>query len=69
MQEPASRHPGELLTPDNTIGTLLNHHGFAGFARLLLPWDDRTYDSSLRLRNIGSLLPYHTHVEPPSSTA
>jgi acetyl esterase/lipase len=64
MQEPASRHPGELLTPDNTIGNLLNHPGFAGFGRLLLPWDDRTYDSSLRLRNIGSLLPYHSHVDP-----
>jgi acetyl esterase/lipase len=64
MQQQASRRPGELLTPDNTIGDLLNHPAFAGFGRLLLPWDDRTYDSRLRLRNIDSLLPYHSHVDP-----
>jgi acetyl esterase/lipase len=66
MQQPASRRPGDLLTPDNTIGDVLNHPAFAGFGRLLLPWDDRTYDSSLRLRNIDSLLPYHSHVDPRS---
>ena len=32
--------------------------------RLLLPWDDRAYDNSMRLRNVGSLLPYHSHVDP-----
>jgi acetyl esterase/lipase len=64
MPQPVSRRPGDLLTPDNTIGDLLNHPAFAGFGRLLLPWDDRTYDSSLRVRNIGSLLPYHSHVDP-----
>ncbi len=31
---------------------------------MILPWDDRTYDESLRLNGIGSLLPYHSHVEP-----
>jgi acetyl esterase/lipase len=66
MQQPTSRRVGELLSPDTTIGDLLNHPAFAGFGRLLLPWDDRTYDSSLRLRNIDSLLPYHTHVDPRS---
>jgi hypothetical protein len=29
-----------------------------------LPWDDRRYDTTMRLRDIGSLLPYHTHVDP-----
>jgi acetyl esterase/lipase len=52
------------LTADDTIGDLLHHPAFAGFARLLLPWDDRDYDDGLRLRNIGSLLPYHSHVDP-----
>src|SRR5207249_3739518 len=37
---------------------------FAGFSRLLLPWDDRRYNTTMPLRNIGSLLPYHTHVDP-----
>jgi acetyl esterase/lipase len=52
------------LTADATIGELLAHPAFTGFGRLLLPWDDRTYDNNLRLRNIDSLLPYHTHVDP-----
>ena len=52
------------LTTDDTIQTLLNHPAFAGFGRLLLPWDGRTYDGGMRLRDVGSLLPYHTHVDP-----
>ena len=62
MNEQARTSKGEHLTADDTISDLLNHPAFAGFGRLLLPWDGRPYDSSLRLRNIGSLLPYHTHV-------
>jgi len=41
----------------------LRHPAFAGFSRLILPWDDRTYDESLPLTRIGSLLPYHSHVD------
>ena len=37
---------------------------FAGFARLTLPWDDRDYDDTMRLTDIGALLPYHSHVNP-----
>lgn len=37
---------------------------FAGFARLLLPWDGLRYDEAMRLSDIGSLLPYHSHVVP-----
>jgi hypothetical protein len=29
-----------------------------------LIWDDTAYDERLRLTNIGSSLPYHTHVDP-----
>jgi acetyl esterase/lipase len=49
---------------DDTIGNLLKHPAFAGFGRLVLPWDDRRYDETLRLGDIGSLLPYHSHVDP-----
>ena len=52
------------LRVDDTIGELLAHPAFAGFGRLLLPWDDRRPESTTRLKDIGSLLPYHTHVEP-----
>ena len=29
------------LTTEDTVGNVLNHPAFAGFARLLLPWDSR----------------------------
>jgi acetyl esterase/lipase len=29
-----------------------------------LPWDDHADDDRMRLRHVGSLLPYHTHVDP-----
>src|SRR5688572_10444471 len=66
MNEQANRATATRLTADHTIGDLLKHPAFAGFSRLLLPWDDRTPDDRLRLRDIGSLLPYHTHVDPPT---
>ena len=52
------------LRVDDTIGDLLAHPAFAGFGRLVLPWDDRRPDTTVRLSAIGSLLPYHTHVDP-----
>ena len=53
----------------STIGDLLCHPAFARFARLLLPWDDRAYDEQMPLSRIGSLLPYHTHVDPDTVVA
>jgi acetyl esterase/lipase len=55
------------LHAEVTIGDLLRHPAFAGFARLLLPWDDRTYDEQLKLSAMGTLLPYHSHVDPAST--
>jgi acetyl esterase/lipase len=52
------------LRTDDRIADLLNHRAFAGFARLTLPWDDRDYDETMRLTDIGALLPYHSHVNP-----
>jgi len=60
----ASRTPVPYLRVDDTVGAMLAHPAFAGFGRLLLPWDDRRVDMTMRLREIGSLLPYHTHVDP-----
>lgn len=53
---------GEHLTVEDTIQDLLNHPAFAGCARLLLPWDDRK-DNGMRLRDVGALLPFHSHVD------
>ena len=52
------------LTVSHTIRDLLAHPALARFGRLLLPWDGRTYDPAMRLRDVGSLLPYHSHVNP-----
>jgi acetyl esterase/lipase len=52
------------LSADDRVHDLLDHSAFAGFAELILPWDDRAYDKSMRLRELGSLLPYHSHVNP-----
>ena len=63
----ASGGIGEHLTVDNRLGDLLAHPAFAGFGQLLLPWDDRTYDLNMPLRDLGSLLPYHSHVDPATA--
>lgn len=58
----------ERLTPQSTVREILRHPAFTGFARLILPWDGRAYDEGQRLAEIGSLLPYHTHVDPGTVT-
>lgn len=52
------------LTVDTTIGDVIAHPAFAGFGRLILPWDDRNPDGNMRLREISALLPYHSEVNP-----
>jgi hypothetical protein len=61
-QTPRIRSEAAYLRANDRIKDLLNHPAFAGFARLTLPWDDRDYDDTMPLRDIGTLLPYHTHV-------
>ena len=58
--------PHAHLRANGSVQDLLSHPAFAGFARLLLPWDDRAYDGRLPLRELGTLLPYHSHVDPAS---
>ena len=52
------------LQVDDTVGDLLDNPAFAGFAPLLLPWDDRAPDRTMPLAAMASLMPYHTHVDP-----
>jgi acetyl esterase/lipase len=58
-----------MLKASSTIGDLLRHPAFTGFARKLLPWDDRSYDEAMPLSAVGSLLPYHSNVDIPSTVA
>jgi acetyl esterase/lipase len=64
MTAVTSQAPAVHLRVDDTVGAMLAHPAFAGFGRLLLPWDDHRVDRTTRLSEIGSLLPYHTHVDP-----
>ena len=60
----AGKQSGGHLSADGRVRDLLNHPAFAGFSRLLLPWDNRAYDEDMRLSDLGALLPYHSHVTP-----
>jgi acetyl esterase/lipase len=55
---------GRQLTSADRIRDVLSHPAFANFGSLILPWDNRTYDADMPLRDIGSLLPYHSQVNP-----
>jgi len=52
------------LDTGDRLGDLLDHPALAGFAERTLPWYGRTYDRRLPLNRIGSLLPYHSEVDP-----
>jgi len=58
-----SRGRNHHLSANDSIGDLLHHPAFAGFASLMLPWDGRAYDEHMRLGDIATLLPYHSHVD------
>lgn len=57
------------LSADDTIGDLLSHPAFEGFAPSILPWDGRPYDPSMSLRGMRSLMPYHSEVDPEGAVA
>jgi hypothetical protein len=56
--EAGARHLGI----GSTLGELLRHSAFAGYARRLLLRDDVAIDETLPIGRISSLLPYHSHV-------
>jgi acetyl esterase/lipase len=64
MNEGVTENRDGHLNTNSSIRELLNHPAFAGSARLILPWDNRSYNENMRLSDIGSLLPYHSHVDP-----
>ena len=52
------------LTLRHTVGDLVNHTAFQGFGELLLPWNDNSSYYNTSLKNVGSLMPFHSHVQP-----
>ena len=73
VRRPESRlmqnQQGEHLQLSSPLHSVLHHPAFAGFARMLLPWDDRAYDDSMPLHQMERLLPYHSHVHPAEAIA
>ncbi len=51
------------LSATSTVGDILRHPAFSGYADRVLPWDDRSYDETMILSEIGGLLPYHSAVD------
>lgn len=62
--ESGSGNMNTHLIADNYVRDIVNHPAFKGFGDLLLPWDDNSDYYNTRLANIGSLMPYHSHVRP-----
>ena len=62
-----SEEIGEMdshLTTNNYVSDIVNHLAFKGFGELMLPRDDNSGSYNIQLSNVGSLMPYHGHVEP-----
>lgn len=62
MDEPA------WLTESDTVADMVNHPAFAGFGEHLVPRPGDA-QSRLPLREVGSLMPWHSHVRPGIVTA
>lgn len=63
LSEQAERTERRYLSSTSTVGDILRHPAFSGYARRVLPWDDRKYDEGMELGGIDGLLPYHSAVD------
>lgn len=52
------------VTVDDSIRHMVDHPAFKGFGRYLLPRDNVNSDLDRPLNQVGSLMPYHDHVDP-----
>ena len=52
------------LTTSNFIREIVNHPAFEGIGELMLLHDNNSGYYNTQLRTVGSLMPYHSHVEP-----
>ena len=52
------------LTINHRVEDIINHAAFQGFGEMLLPWDNNSSYYTTVLKDVGSLMPYHSHVRP-----
>ena len=48
---------------NDTVNDVVEHPAFKGFGKFVLPLDRGSYDKSMKLNRVASLLPYHGHVD------
>jgi acetyl esterase/lipase len=58
-----SQSKNDHLTVDHRVLDIVKHPAFKGFGELTLPWADNTRYYDTRLDRVGSLMPYHSHVD------
>lgn len=64
MDDARVRH----LRVDDSIGDMMRHPSLASFAPHMLPRPEDAM-SGIALRNVGSLMPWHSHVQPDTVVA
>ena len=52
------------LTLNNTVRDIVNHPAFHGFCEMLLPWENNSPYYNIPLKDVSSLMPYHSNVRP-----
>jgi acetyl esterase/lipase len=52
------------LTLSHKVGDIVNHTAFQGFGEMLLPWENNASYYTTSLKDVGLLMPYHSHVRP-----
>src|SRR3990172_6215416 len=52
------------ITTRDSVRHIVEHPAFKGFSLLMLPKGNDTYSLDTSLSNVGSLMPYHGHVNP-----
>ena len=60
----ASEQMSDHLTTENYVRDIVTNPAFEGFGELLLPFDNNSVYYNTLLSDFGSLMPYHSHVEP-----
>lgn len=55
---------GGHLTVNSYVRDIVNHPAFEGFGELTLPYDNNSAYYDRQLTNVGSMMPYHSHVVP-----
>jgi acetyl esterase/lipase len=57
------------INANDSVPHILNHPAFKGFGRFILPVENNRSYEGIRLNNINSLLPYHSHINTKTTVS